>query len=70
MILDEPTSSLDEGSELAIQNGLAALRDSVTVVVVSHRPSTLSMCDRVLIVDGKGGIHEELPAMEARFPGS
>ena len=52
VVLDEPTSSLDAESEEAIVDTLARLRGQVTVIVVSHRESTLAVCDRVLSLDG------------------
>ena len=48
LVLDEPTSSLDQESEEAVIETLARLRGQVTVVVVTHRDSTLRVCDRVL----------------------
>lgn len=54
LLLDEPTSALDARSEAGIRETLLSLRGKVTVVVVTHRPSTLSMCDRVLVLaDGR-----------------
>lgn len=53
VVLDEPTSSLDAESEEAITGTLDRLRGRVTVVVVSHRETTLAVCDRVLaLADG------------------
>lgn len=48
LVLDEPTSALDVESEEAVIDTLARLRGRVTVVVVTHRDSTLRVCDRVL----------------------
>ncbi|MEM9037209.1 MAG: ATP-binding cassette domain-containing protein [Actinomycetota bacterium] len=54
LILDEPTSALDDASDHAIRSTLAELRGRVTVVVISHRSSTLQVCDRVgRLVDGR-----------------
>ena len=57
IVLDEPTSSLDAESEEVIVETLGRLRGSTTVLVVSHRDSTLAACDRVIVVDG-GSITE------------
>ncbi len=51
LVLDEPTSSLDAESEEVIVDTLTRLKGQVTVVVVSHRDSTLATCDRVLRVE-------------------
>jgi ATP-binding cassette, subfamily B, bacterial len=54
LVLDEPTSALDMQSESLVQTSLAALRGELTLFIVAHRLSTLSICDRVMvIVDGK-----------------
>ncbi|WP_436793931.1 ABC transporter ATP-binding protein [Actinospongicola halichondriae] len=51
IVLDEPTSALDVTSERQIQHALAALPTDVTVVLVAHRPSTLTVCDRLLVME-------------------
>lgn len=55
IFLDEPTSALDNKSEGLIRNTLNELKSDVTILVVTHRISTLSICDRVMILD-KGEI--------------
>lgn len=52
LVLDEPTSALDLGSEARIQASLARLRGRLTIFVVSHRLSTLAMCDRIVVLRG------------------
>jgi ABC-type multidrug transport system fused ATPase/permease subunit len=52
LILDEPTSSLDPGSEQLLQESLLSLKGRVTLIVVAHRMSTLELCDRVMVIDG------------------
>lgn len=54
LVLDEPTSALDGESEAAVQRTLESLRGHVTMVLVAHRLSTLSICDRLVILrDGE-----------------
>ena len=54
LILDEPTSSLDVRSEHLIRKTLDELRDRMTIVVIAHRLSTLSICDRIMVIqDGE-----------------
>lgn len=54
LVLDEPTSALDPGNEQLIRATLKELRDTMTIVVVAHRPSTLDICDRILVLaDGR-----------------
>lgn len=50
VVMDEPTSSLDSESEEVIAETIGRLRGSTTTVVVSHRESTLAVCDRVLVL--------------------
>ncbi len=51
LVLDEPTSALDPRSEVAIQRTLEELRGGVTMFIVAHRMSTLSTCDRIMVVE-------------------
>lgn len=48
IILDEATSSLDTSAEQDVMGVLRALRAHCTIVVISHRGSTLEHCDRVI----------------------
>jgi ATP-binding cassette, subfamily B, bacterial len=51
LMLDEATSALDNASEERIRGALGALKGTVTMVIVAHRPSTLSLCDRIVRID-------------------
>jgi ATP-binding cassette subfamily B protein len=55
LLLDEATSALDEATEQAIFDSLEALRkEGRTMVIIAHRPSTISRCDRfVRIHEGR-----------------
>lgn len=54
LILDEPTSALDVKSEAAVQESLATLKGEVLLFLVAHRLTTVSICDRVMVVvDGR-----------------
>ncbi len=54
LILDEPTSALDVRSEHLIRTTLVTLKQTMTVVVIAHRVSTLSICDRIMVIqDGR-----------------
>ncbi len=52
LVLDEPTSALDVHSEGVIQATLETLRGTVLVMIIAHRLSTLSICDRILVLQG------------------
>ena len=47
LLLDEATSALDEQTEKQLLQNIRSLTDK-TVVIVTHRPAALSICDRVL----------------------
>lgn len=54
LILDEPTSALDMKSEVLVQESLRELKGDVMLFLVAHRLSTLSICDRVMVIlDGR-----------------
>jgi ABC-type bacteriocin/lantibiotic exporter with double-glycine peptidase domain len=64
MILDEATSALDPESEALINANLQRMARGRTMVIVSHRLSSLVDCDQILVLDrGKVldlGPHREL----------
>lgn len=49
-ILDEATSALDEYNESLIQATLQILGREKTLIVVSHRESSLALCDRIVTI--------------------
>lgn len=51
LILDEATSSLDIPSERMVQQGLKTLLAGRTAVIIAHRLSTVSIADRVLVME-------------------
>lgn len=53
MILDEPTSNLDSLNEAVILKSLCEERSGKTIVLVSHRQSTLGIADTVYSVECK-----------------
>ena len=53
LLLDESTSALDEKTEKNLLNNLRSMTDK-TVVIVTHRPAALSICDRILEFTEKG----------------
>lgn len=61
LVLDEPTSAVDVVSEQRMQDSIARLRGHTTVLIVAHRPTTLDVCDRILLVDD-GTVREVDPS--------
>ena len=47
LLLDEATSALDEATEKKVLENLRDMTDK-TVVIVTHRPAALDICDRIL----------------------
>ncbi|MBM3492416.1 MAG: ATP-binding cassette domain-containing protein [Alphaproteobacteria bacterium] len=52
LLLDEPAQGLDDEGDAAFMRMLAALKGQRTVILVTHRPSHMRLCDRVLALDG------------------
>ena len=51
IVLDEPNANLDQAGETALVEAIENLkRSGVTLVIVGHRPSTLSVADRILFM--------------------
>ena len=62
LILDEATSSLDIPSEAMVQLGLKTLLAGRTAVIIAHRLSTVSIADRVLVMEHGRIIEDGSPA--------
>jgi ATP-binding cassette subfamily C protein LapB len=52
LLLDEPSASLDEGTEREVIHNLDAWLGQRTLVVATHRYSILSIVKRVIVIDG------------------
>ncbi|MBI2706458.1 MAG: ABC transporter ATP-binding protein [Actinobacteria bacterium] len=50
LVLDEPSSALDVHSEAIVQDTLRSLSGKKLVFIIAHRLSTLSICDRLLVL--------------------
>ncbi|MAD41636.1 MAG: type I secretion system permease/ATPase [Arcobacter sp.] len=54
LVLDEPTNMMDELSENTFKKNLSTIVKDKTVIIVTHKPSLLSIVDRLIVVeDGK-----------------
>jgi ATP-binding cassette subfamily C protein LapB len=52
LLLDDVTSQIDSDGDARLTRLLQGLRGQMTVLIVSHRRSTLKIADRVLILEG------------------
>src|SRR3546814_4865544 len=74
VVLDEPNANLDSQGDDALSHAVQALKPAgTTLVMITHRPQTLSLMDKVLVlqnglVQRSGSRHEVLPAQ--RRPGA
>lgn len=57
LVLDEATSQIDAASEELIHEALARYVENRTVIMITHRPSTLALADSILHVE-QGKVHK------------
>jgi ATP-binding cassette subfamily B protein len=66
LVLDDALSALDVHTEAAVVGGLERALRGTTALIVTHRPSTLTLVDRVALLDGgviaATGTHADLLA--------
>jgi ATP-binding cassette subfamily B protein len=65
-VLDESTSNLDFGTEAVIFDMIYNRFKNKTMIIISHRLSTVRHCDKIILMDGgeikEQGTHDELMA--------
>jgi ABC-type multidrug transport system fused ATPase/permease subunit len=73
MVFDEPTSALDPHHEAMITQTLAGLKRQRTIILVSHRLSTVIDCDQIFVMDEgrivERGTHHELLSLHGIYAG-
>jgi ATP-binding cassette subfamily B protein len=71
LILDDATSSVDASKEHEIRDALSEVMNNRTTIVIAHRPSTIALAQRVVLLDeGRilaTGTHQELSTTHARY---
>lgn len=71
LVLDEATASVDSAAEQMIQQGIRALMQGRTSLVVAHRLSTIQDADRIVVIHRarkeEEGTHEELMELQGSY---
>lgn len=71
LLLDEPTAALDTQSEAEVLETLTRIMQGRTVVIISHRLSSLRGANEILVVDAGGirarGTHHQLIARDELY---
>ena len=60
VLLDEPSNSMDNKTEAKLIRRLAGIIEGKTLVLITHRSSTLKLVDRVIVLD-KGSVVADGP---------
>ena len=61
LLLDEPTSSMDQGTEKKIVDNLQEYGKEKTMMIITHRNPILTMVDRVLVVENGKVVADNTP---------
>ena len=73
LLLDEPTSAIDEGTEQLIQDALDRLCKGKTSITIAHRLSTIKDADRIIVLQHgrivEAGTHKQLLDMGGVYAG-
>ena len=71
LVLDDATSAVDPSKEHEIRDAMATVMEGRTTIVIAHRPGTIALADKVVLVDGgmvaASGTHDELLATNERY---
>ena len=61
LLLDEPTSAMDQGTEKKIVEQLTSIGQQKTMLIVTHRNPILTMVDRVIVIENGSIVADQTP---------
>ncbi len=71
LVLDDATSAVDPTKEHEIRDALGEVMSGRTTIIIAHRPATIALADRVLLLEGgrivAEGTHDSLLQNEPRY---
>jgi ATP-binding cassette subfamily B protein len=71
LVLDEPTSAIDAKAESEIFHRVERLSKDKTVIIISHRFSTVRNADKIYVIDNgkikESGTHQELMKLDGQY---
>ena len=51
LVMDEPTSNMDNQSEMQVKQELARLGPETTLILITHKTSMLDVASRVIVIE-------------------
>lgn len=71
LVLDDATSAVDPSKEGEIREAMRSVMKGRTTIVIAHRPGTIALADKVVLVDdgrvAAEGRHDDLVATNERY---